>query len=293
MPEPVVVLSQRRAERAPEPLDAAEWTCAGLADQIPGAGDLLPVTLGERALHVRREPGGALSAAYNALQYGGCGSLPVQCLGGRKIVCPIRSCAFSLDGDALIAGGEASERAARQFTGFSPAKLMRVGVATWGPFILVNTTAGQERELEQQLATLSALAGPRVPALRCASWHTAPAVALWPEIASRLERFMRAPAQARSTLQVATGDVAGPADAGVYVAFANLMIGFAGDRALALILKPIGPLTSEVTVASFAAEGGSAAADGAPSPAAACDIWSALLGDLRPTGAGARARHTG
>ncbi|MEA2317177.1 MAG: hypothetical protein QOD44_1366 [Solirubrobacteraceae bacterium] len=292
MHEPLVVLSHRRAERAPELLDPAEWSCAGLAEQIPGEGDLLPVTLGERALHVRREAGGALSAAFNALQYGGCGSLPVQCLGGRKIACPIRSCAFSLDGDPLVAEDQASERAARQFTGFSPGKLRRVAVASWGPFILVNTGAGADEDPAERLAALASLGGPSVEALRCVSWHTAPAVALWPEIASRLERCMRAPPRARSTLPVAIGDVERPADAGVHLAFENLMIGFAGDRSLALILKPIGPLTSEVTVAVLARADGPGAAAASSSPGAAREAWSALLGDLRPARAGVPAgRH--
>jgi hypothetical protein len=292
MPEPVVVLSQRRARRAPEPLDPGAWTCAGLVEQIPGEGDLLPVTLGERALHVRREAGGALSAAYNALQYGGCGSLPVQCLAGRKIACPIRSCAFSLDGDPLAAGDEGADRTARQFTGFSRGKLRAVGVATWGPFILLNTIDDREDELAQRLASLASVAGPRVQALRCVGWHTEPAVAAWPEIAARLERFMRAPTRSRSSLPVANDDVDRPAAAGVHVAFANLMVGFAAGRAMALILKPIGPLTTEVTVAVLGETGRPTAC--APKHGdVAREAWAALLGDLRPARAAPRAGRAG
>jgi hypothetical protein len=284
MLEPVVVLSQRRGERAAEPLDPRDWACAGLVEQIPAAGDLLPVTLGERALHVRREPGGALSAAYNVVQYGGCGSLPVQCLGGRKIACPIRSCAFSLDGAPLAAADEAAQPAVRQFVGFNPGKHRRVAVATWGPFILLNTEAGRDDEPAQRLAELAAAGGPSVAALRCVGWHTAPAVAAWPDVAARLERLVSERPAPLAPMPVADGDVGGPTDAGVHVAFANLMVGFAGDRALALILKPIGPLTSEVTVALLGPAGGAA-----DEPAdAAREVWARLLGDVRPA-AGRRA----
>jgi hypothetical protein len=292
MPDPVVVLSQRRAPRAPEPLDAGDWACAGLSEQIPAEGDLLPVTLGERALHVRREPGGALSAAYNVLQYGGCGSLPVQCLGGRKIACPIRSCAFSLDGAPLAAADEAAHPTVRQFVGFNPGKRRRVAVATWGPFILLNTEVGGDDEPAQRLAELAAAGGPPVAALRCVDWHTAPAVAVWPEIGARLERFMRDPAATASMLPVASGGVERPADAGVHAAFANLLVGFADRRALALILKPIGPLTSEVTVAVLGPAADAAGAPPAPAGAAR-EAWSLLLGDVRPARPGPRAGRAG
>jgi len=269
MADSVVVLSARRGRaRAPEPLHPAEWTCAGLAGQIPGEGDLLPVTLGERALHVRREAGGGLSAAFNSLQYGGCGSLPVQCMGGRKIACPIRSCAFSLDGEPVLADDPGSDRTVRQFTGFSAGKLRRVDVAPWGPFILVNTTPEAEEELDARLAELRVTRCSAVPALRCVDWHTSAAVAPWPEITARLERWLRA----------GGADAADVAEVSVVTAFENLVLGFAGDRALALILKPVGPLTSEVTVAVLAP------ADSArpPAPSDAREAWSAMLGDLRP-----------
>ncbi|MEA2268072.1 MAG: hypothetical protein QOC64_682 [Solirubrobacteraceae bacterium] len=298
MPEPVVVLAQRRGERSPEPLDPGDWACGGLVEQIPADGDLLPVTLGERALHVRREPGGGLSAAYNVLQYGGCGSLPVQCLGGRKITCPIRSCAFSRDGGPLPAADEAAQRTVRQFVGFNPEKRRPVALARWGPFILLNTEAAAGDEPAQRLAELAAAGGPPVAALRCVEWHTAPAVAAWPEIGARLARFMRDPATAPSRLPVANGDVDGPTDAGVHVAFANLMVGFTRGRALALILKPIGPLTSEVTVAVLGPAAGAAgtgdAGDAArPWTGAAREAWSLLLGDVRPARAVAHAGRPG
>jgi hypothetical protein len=287
MLEPVVVLSQRRGERAAEPLDPRDWACGGLAEQIPAEGDLLPVTLGERALHVRREPGGALGAAYNVLQYGGCGSLPVQCLGGRKIACPIRSCAFSRDGDPLRAADEAAQGTVRQFVGLQPGKRRRVAVATWGPFILLNTTAGRDDRPAQRLAELAGAGGPDVAASRCVAWHTAPAVAAWPEIEARLRRLVHESPTALSRLPVADGDVDDPTDAGVHVAFANLMLGFAGGRALALILKPIGPLTSEVTVAVLGRAG--APADAAPADAAR-EAWTLLLGDVRPATVGRAGR---
>jgi nitrite reductase/ring-hydroxylating ferredoxin subunit len=266
MADSVVVLSARRGRApAPEPLHPAEWTCAGLAGQIPGEGDLLPVTLGERALHVRREAGGGLSAAFNSLQYGGCGSLPVQCMGGRKIACPIRSCAFSLDGGPVLADDPGSARTARQFTGFSPGRLRRVDVATWGPFILVNTTPEAEEELDARLAELRVAGCSAVPGLRCVDWHTSAAVAPWPEITGRFERRLRAEHPEGAGVSVVT-------------AFENLVLGFAGDRALALVLKPVGPLTAEVTVAVLAP------ADRArpPAPSDAREAWSAMLGDLRP-----------
>jgi hypothetical protein len=129
------------------------WVCAGVEQQLPAAGDLLPATVGHHGLHVQRTPDGGLRAGFNVLQQGSCWTIPAQCGHGHKTNCPYVSCAHSLDTDAVAAQDGAPTREMRQFIGFNPLKLADVPVETAGPLIFV-TLADPPPALDDQLGEL-------------------------------------------------------------------------------------------------------------------------------------------
>ena len=133
------------------------WACAGVEQQLPAPGDLLPATVGHHGLHVQRGPDGGLRAGFNVLQQGSCWTIPAQCGHGHKTNCPYVSCAHSLDTDALRAQDGAPTREMRQFIGFNPLKLADVPVRTAGPLIFV-TLADPPPPLDDQLGALAAAA---------------------------------------------------------------------------------------------------------------------------------------
>jgi hypothetical protein len=245
--------------------DPENWMCVGVAEQIPGRGDLLPATLGEYAVHVRREPDGALSAAYNAQQHG-CASVPVQCAGGRKIACPVRSCTFSLDGSPVVGDAPDARQAMAPFLGFNPAKRVPLDVAQWGPFLLVTggrvtggrvTDGSDDDGLARQVADLAPTG---VASLGCGGWVSGVVVAERTEIESRLRER---------------------GDGRTVSAFQNLLLGAVGGQPVGLVVKPVGLGTAEVLLAILGRSPGTSAAPTA---------WEQLFGDLaEPVWAG-RAR---
>lgn len=129
-----------------------DWVCVGVQQQIPNPGDLLPATVGDLGLHVQRQPGGGLRAAFNALQHGSCWTVPVQCRGGHKVQCPYVSCAFSVDSDALAAEHGEPTRPMRQFVGPSPQRLATVPAVHIGPLIFLNVAGESPTTLYVQTA---------------------------------------------------------------------------------------------------------------------------------------------
>jgi hypothetical protein len=236
----VLISSRRPLERAPAWPDPESWLCVGVDRQVPGPGDLLPKSNGEYAVHVLRAADGTLAAAYNSQQHG-CASVPVQCAGGRKIACPVRSCTFSLDGEPVPA---ASREALAPFVGFNPAKRVAVDLAEWGPFLLVTGAAGQRGELHRQVAELPS-AG--VADLGCSGWTSGAIVCSRAEIESRLRDR---------------------GDGRAVPAFQNLLLGAVGGQAVGLVVKPVGLGTAEVLLATLG---------GDPDVAGA---WHQLFGDL-------------
>jgi nitrite reductase/ring-hydroxylating ferredoxin subunit len=257
----VLIRSLRPLSRAPVWPDPESWLCAGVADQIPGPGDLLPATLGEYAIHIRRDPDGELGAAYNVQQHG-CASVPVQCAGGRKIACPVRSCTFSLDGEPVRADSPGAREALAPFLGFNPAKHVPVELARWGPFLLVTTATGSPGLLAGHHADLAS-AAPGVASFGCRGWVSGAVVCGHEEIETRLR---------------VRGD-----GGRVVRAFQNVVLGTVAGDVVGLVVKPVGLGTAEVLLAVLASAGGER------DDTAARAAWHQLFGDLpSPAWAGRR-----
>lgn len=116
-----------------------DWVGIGTVADIPGAGDVLPFTVGNHGIHVQRLQDGTLEGRFNNAQHGGCRFVPVQCQGGTKTKCSFTSCGYSRDRDAIAAQGDGQGTdAMHQYLGLRPERLLKVSVATLGPLILVN-----------------------------------------------------------------------------------------------------------------------------------------------------------
>ncbi|MEA3117200.1 MAG: hypothetical protein QOI13_470 [Paraburkholderia sp.] len=116
-----------------------EWICIGVDEDIPRAGDLLPFTAGDHAVHVQRLANGQLAGRFNLAQHGGCRVVPLQCRQGAKTSCSFTSCAHSRDRVPLQAT-EANIPSPEmyQYLGLRPERLLGVRVATDGPLIFVH-----------------------------------------------------------------------------------------------------------------------------------------------------------
>lgn len=120
-----------------------DWVCIGYHARIPNPGDLLPHTVGNHGIHVRRRADGGLGAFFNFAQHGGCRFVPRQCQTGTKTSCFYTSCGQSRDRDVVPAaadGGEPPEM--YMFLGNNPARQIPVAVATAGPWVFVNLDPG-------------------------------------------------------------------------------------------------------------------------------------------------------
>lgn len=116
-----------------------EWVCVGSALDIPAAGDLLPFTVGDHAIHVQRTLDGGFSGRFNKAQHGGCRVVPLQCQQGAKTPCSFTSCGHSLDRPAIAAGGLGEDTPEMyQYLGLRPERLLPVRTATWGPLLFVS-----------------------------------------------------------------------------------------------------------------------------------------------------------
>ena len=116
-----------------------EWVCVGSVLDIPAAGDLLPFTVGDHAIHVQRLPDGGFAGRFNKAQHGGCRVVPLQCQQGAKTPCSFTSCGHSLDRPAIAAGelGEGTPEM-YQYLGLRSERLLPVRTAVWGPLLFVS-----------------------------------------------------------------------------------------------------------------------------------------------------------
>jgi hypothetical protein len=136
---PAAYRSKIFADLEDEKIWTRGWVCIGVQQQIPGAGDILPFTVGNHGIHVERLAGGGLIGRFNKAQHGGCRAIPAQCQTGAKTRCSFTSCGYSRD-RAVIHAAEVDEdlRLAGQYLGDRPERLLPVNVGCWGPFIFVN-----------------------------------------------------------------------------------------------------------------------------------------------------------
>ena len=153
----------RRRPRAEAEDWTGRWICVGFADQLAHPGDVLPATVSGHAVHVRRAGDGTLAAAFNARPFGGCMSVPVQCVGARKIRCPHLACGFSEDPGVLGDDNDPDRTARRQFVGADPTRLVPVPLARWGPLLFVHVATVPAPPLETMLAPLRTRPGALAP----------------------------------------------------------------------------------------------------------------------------------
>lgn len=116
-----------------------DWIPVGTVHEIPGAGDLLPFTLGYHGVHVQRMEDGALEARFNLAQHGGCRVVPVQCQQGTRTGCSFTSCGYSRDRGPIEGGEEQGDsRVMYQYLGLRPERLFPVQVARAGSLIFLD-----------------------------------------------------------------------------------------------------------------------------------------------------------
>ncbi|MDP6428047.1 MAG: hypothetical protein QF393_08520, partial [Rhodospirillales bacterium] len=73
---PAAYRSKIFADLEDEKIWTRGWVCIGVQQQIPGAGDILPFTVGNHGIHVERLAGGGLIGRFNQAQHGGCRAIP-------------------------------------------------------------------------------------------------------------------------------------------------------------------------------------------------------------------------
>jgi hypothetical protein len=254
-----------------------DWVCVGIEQQIPAPGDLLPATVGHHGLHVQRRPDGGLRAAFNALQYGSCWTIPAQCGHGHKTKCPYVSCAHSRDTDALLAERGTPTREMRQFIGFNPLKLVDVALESLGPLIFV--TLGDPPPLREQLGAVgSDEALDAFDGLEHVARFWVELDCNWKLASDALFESLGAPA---GSGRLEERSQAG--EARLYRAFPNVAVALLPNHAATLVVKPMRLDGVSVVVSLFAHQ---------PSDAAGEDAVSALVAGWQAIALDARSRST-
>ncbi|MGH2680734.1 MAG: aromatic ring-hydroxylating oxygenase subunit alpha [Actinomycetota bacterium] len=128
------------------------WFCAGREDAMPSRGDYLSVDVGGQSVVVVRDRAGVLQGFYNVCRHRGSQLLmdeanrdarPEPCRSGRfkgSIVCPYHAWTYGLDGSLRAAPFlNESDGLRREELSLHP-----VGVATWGGFVFVDLSPGEE-----------------------------------------------------------------------------------------------------------------------------------------------------
>jgi hypothetical protein len=156
--EPAAYHSFAFALREDAAIWTLDWVCIGTHADIPDAGDMLPFTVGDHAVHVQRTADGSIVGRFNQAQHGGCRSVPLQCRQGMKTPCSFTSCGHSLDRMPLHASdvGEATPEM-YQYLGLRPERLLPVRTATLGPLLFVNLNPLSDAFDDTSLELLRAL----------------------------------------------------------------------------------------------------------------------------------------
>ncbi len=128
------------------------WFCAGREDAMPSRGDYLSVDVGGQSVVVVRDRAGVLQGFYNVCRHRGSQLLmdeanrdarPEPCRSGRfkgSIVCPYHAWTYGLDGSLRAAPFLTESDGLRR----EELSLHPVGVATWGGFVFVDLSPGEE-----------------------------------------------------------------------------------------------------------------------------------------------------
>lgn len=225
---PVAYRSSVFARLEDEKIWTRAWVPVGAHARIPNEGDLLPFTIGDHGVHVRRE-GGRLSAYFNFAQHGGCRFVPRQCQTGNKTSCFYTSCGHSRDRDVIPANADGSEPPEMyMFVGNNPAKRVAVPVRAIGPLAFV----GLDPESEPAESQLGSTAGWLKNQERTG--------------AQPLAHFtMEARCNWKGFVQQSLGDAE-------WVGLPNLAVFLVDDSMVTAIAQPVGPERTSVHVDLFA-----------------------------------------
>ena len=152
------------------------WTCAGLAADLPGAGDQRAVPLGAASVLLSRDDEGEVHAFANFCRHRGHELLPCGESAHRPaIVCPYHSWTFALSGDLRSAKGFGGT------PGFDASGwgLVELPVSNWHGLLFVDAS-GTAEPMGQALGDLDELVAPYEPErLVVAGRHSYDAAANW------------------------------------------------------------------------------------------------------------------
>ncbi len=137
-----------------ERLFARTWMLAGLAHDIPEAGDAWPVTIAEMPLLLVRERDGEIAAFHNVCRHRGARLVTDPCKGARAFTCAYHGWTYEIDGRLKARphfhGGEKHDILRN---GSGPG-LVPVRAETWHDWVFVNI-AGNAAPLMDHLAPLT------------------------------------------------------------------------------------------------------------------------------------------
>ncbi len=263
------------------------WVCAGVEQQVAETGDLLPITVGDYGMHLRRESDGRIRAAFNLLQHGSCWTIPEQCRSGHKTSCPYTACAFSRDSDTVSAVDGQPVDGMRQFIGFNPLKLHDVPVERLGPLVFLSLATEEPPDLRAQLGDLA-------NAIDDLRLNRSPYLGrFWTDLdchwANAGDAVLRAIGADESDLLTTVATPAELARTGnqrdtdvvrVWRSFPNLVVVAAPDHVAVIVIKPIGFTAVSAVVSLFATE-----LDSYPHVSGAgarlLEVWRGLMGSVR------------
>jgi len=125
------------------------WTFAGVASDVPNAGDVKPVDVAGRALFMVRDNDGEVRVFNNVCPHRGARLVTEACSQARTLVCPYHAWAFKLDGSLMgrphYHGPEQHDR-----TPDSDASLFGVRTAIWHDWVFVNLD-GKAQDFEKYM----------------------------------------------------------------------------------------------------------------------------------------------
>jgi hypothetical protein len=225
---PVAYRSSVFARLEDEKLWTRAWVPVGAHARIPNEGDLLPFTVGDHGVHVRREAG-SLNAYFNFAQHGGCRFVPRQCQTGNKTNCFYTSCGHSRDRDVIASNPDGSEPPEMyMYVGNNPAKRVAVPVRAIGPLAFVGLDPESE-PAELQLGEIAEwLADQERLGLRPLAHLTVEARCNW-----------------KSFVQQSLGEA-------VWAGFPNLAVFHIDGCLVTAIAQPVGPERTTVHADVFA-----------------------------------------
>jgi len=141
-----------------ERLFARSWFVAGFTQDVPNAGDVLPIEAAGMPLVILRDHNGRIRVFHNVCRHRGTVLVPERCSGQRLLTCPYHAWTYGLDGSLRTRphfhGGDRHDTA----PGPDAPGLFPVRTEVWHHWIFVNPD-GKAPPLDDCLAPARALIG--------------------------------------------------------------------------------------------------------------------------------------